>query len=579
MLTRDNVTVEGSEETRALGAPTEQRKRAGQGRLATTSVAVFAVVMAILVAFPIGRLVVLSLQGGGENITAALQTPGIAGTLRNTLVLALLSLVIAIALGTLLAWLASRLPAKRQWASTLPILPIVLPPIAGISAWAFLLAPRAGLINQWIRELPMFAETDLRAGGPINVYSFGWVVVLTGLYLTSFMYVFLRAGLARIGNDVFEAARSNGASPAKAFFTIVLPMLRPSLVFGSATCLLLGLSQFTAPLLLGSKEDIRVLTTDVYFNMTVQRYGTAAALSMPLLALGIVLVLAQRGLLGNGKRFATDVGKGVQGNARPSRWAAPALMVYGGVVVVVPIIALVVVALSPVWTGEVNPGDFTLRNFELTLGSANAQRAIQTSLVSSLVGVLVAVPIGYLAAEVVYRRRGGRLLAGVVDFLVGLPIGVPAVVFGLGFLYVYSQPGIQLYGTFWILILLYLTLMLPYSVRLQLAARISMGDSYEAAARTCGAGRLRTHVLVLIPMMRGSIAGAAALMFVLLSHEFSASIFVRSVRRQVMGTQLYDYWSTGSATQVAVMGLTMCLITAIGVGLTARAGSGSLDKL
>src|SRR5690606_37532627 len=105
-----------------------------------------------------------------------------------------------------------------------------------------------------------------------------------------------------------------------------------------------------------------------------------------------------------------------------------------------------------------------------------------------------------------------------VDLIVSLPLGVPAVVFGAGFLFTYTKPPLVLYGTDWVLIVVYVTLMLPYTVRLQLAARMSLGDSYEAAARVSGAGVIRTHTSILLPMLRVPIAGAAALMFVLLTH-------------------------------------------------------------
>ena len=541
--------------------------------------AVLAAVLVSLVLLPIVRLVLLALQDGGENLVRAVGTPALARTLLTTLLLAVVSVAMAAVLGTALAWLAMRLPVRHRWAAVLPLLPIVLPPIASISAFGFLLAPRSGLVNDLLRSLPMFSGYTAATGGPINVYSFGWIVAITGLYLTSFMFVFIRAGLARVGPQVVEAARSSGATPRRAFLTVVLPLLRPSLTYGGAICLLLGLSQFTAPLILGGNNNVRVLTTEVYYFVNLNEYGLASALSMPLLVLGTALVLGQRGLLANSKRFASDAGKGVQGGGRASGWALPGLTVYGLLTVVVPILTLLVVSLSPFWTGHVDVSTFTLRNFTETLGMPAARTAVQTSLLASVAGVLLALPIGYLAAEVIYRRRGGRALSAVVDFVVGLPLGIPAVVFGLGFLYFYSQPGFQLYGTPWIIVLLYVTLMLPYSVRLQLTARLSLGDSFEAAARSSGAGVVRTHLRIVLPMMRSSVAGAAALMFVLLSHEFTASVFVRSVRTQVMGTQLYDFWSTGTASKVAVMGIVMCVITAVGVALAARAGSGTLEKL
>ena len=82
---------------------------------------------------------------------------------------------------------------------------------------------------------------------------------------------------------------------------MILPLLRPALVYGTGVALLLGLGQFTAPLLLGRTENISVLTTEMYFA-TAQiepPYGVAAALGSPLLVFGIIVLFVNRVLLGD----------------------------------------------------------------------------------------------------------------------------------------------------------------------------------------------------------------------------------------------------------------------------------------
>jgi iron(III) transport system permease protein len=195
--------------------------------------------------------------------------------------------------------------------------------------------------------------------------------------------------------------------------------------------------------------------------------------------------------------------------------------------------------------------------------------------------VLLCIPVGYLVAEILYRQRGTALIRGLLDIVITLPLGVPAVVFGAGFLFTYTQPPLVLYGTNWVIIVVYVTLMLPFAVRMQLAARLSMGTSYESAARISGAGALRAHVGIILPMMRGAIGGASALIFVMLSHEFAASLLVRSTQTQVMGTAFYDIWVNTSYPLVAAMGLIMCAVTAVGVLLAMRLGgrSNALEAL
>ena len=80
--------------------------------------------------------------------------------------------------------------------------------------------------------------------------------------------------------------------------------------------------------------------------------------------------------------------------------------------------------------------------------------------------------------------------------------------------------------------------------------------------------------------MRPTIGGAGALMFVLLTHEFAASLLVRSPTTQVMGTVLFDYYTNGSYPTVAAIALVMTVVTAVGVVVAiVLGGSDVFDKL
>jgi len=95
-----------------------------------------------------------------------------------------------------------------------------------------------------------------------------------------------------------------------------------------------------------------------------------------------------------------------------------------------------------------------------------------------------------------------------------------------------------------------------------------------------GSGTVETNVREILPLMRSTLGGAAALMFVLLTHEFAASLLVRAPTMQVMGTALFDYWTNGSYPLVAAIALVMTVVTAIGVTLAvAIAGSDVFNKL
>ena len=445
-----------------------------------------------------------------------------------------------------------------------PVLPIVVPAIASVVGWAFLLSPRPGYLNAALRNLPWWSHLE---EGPIDIYTVPWIVIITGIGLTAFVYLFVSAGFENISAEQLEAAQIAGSSPWGVFFRVTLPLLRPTLIYGGGIALLLGLGQFTAPLLLGTTAGINVITTDIYRDMTQTpvQYASAAALGSTLLVFGVIVVLLQKTLLGNQRRFVTHGGKAFRAPGRPSRLAAVALIAYTFVATVLPVGALIVVSLTRFWSAKIDVGSFTLDNYRQIFKESNITSAIYNSVTCSLLAVLICLPIGFIAASIILRGTRHRVLRIAADFLVSIPLGVPAVLFGAGFLLTYTEGPFVLYGTRWVIVLVYVTLMLPFAARMQLAALVSLGDNYVEAARVSGSGVVQANLKVVVPLLRSALGGAAALMFVLLTHEFAASVLVRSSTTQVMGTVLFDYWTNGSYPLVAAIALIMSVVTGIGV--------------
>ena len=528
---------------------------------------------------PLYRLQQLAFENDAAGYRSAFNKPGIGDTIKATVGLALGSLAIAMVLGTLLAWAATRLPAHMKVLRVLPILPIVVPAVASVIGWAFLLSPRPGYLNALLRNLPWWDHLE---EGPVDIYTMPWIVIITGFGLTAFVYLFVSSGFANISSEMLEAAQVSGSRGLGVFFRITLPLLRPVLVYGGGVALLLGLGQFTGPLLLGRNAGITVLTTQMYFSVSQSPidFGAAAAVGTPLLLFGVLVVIAQKVILGDQTRFVTHGGKSFRADTRPSRFAVGAIVGYSFLATILPVTALVIVALSNFWSADIDVSGFTLDNFRQIRDGSNITGAISTSVVASLAAVAIALPLGFFAATLLLKGRKYKVMRPAVDFLVTMPLGIPAVVFGVGFLLTYTQEPFFLYGTRWVIILVYVTLMLPFTTRMQLAGMVALGNTYLEAARSSGASALRTNVNIVLPLLRSTIGGAGALMFVLLTHEFAASLLVRSPSTQVMGTVLFDYYTNGSYPLVAAIALIMTVVTAVGVVFAILlGGSDALDRL
>jgi iron(III) transport system permease protein len=561
--------------TTAVGRLAAPRALRIERVLPKLGIAAFIVALAYLTLLPLIRLQYLALKDGAQAYSDAYTRPGWWTTVKWTIELGLGSLAVALVVGTALAWAANSLPPRLGFLKVIPILPIVVPAVASVLGWAFLLSPHPGYLNQLLRLLPWWSG-DFE--GPGDIYTLPWIIIITGLALASFIYLFVSSGFENINGELVEAAQVSGSSRTGVFFRVILPLLRPSLVYGAGVALLLGLGQFTAPLLLGRSQQISVLTTDMYFatQQIPPQYGTAAAIGSPLLVFGIFVLFMNRVLLGDHTRFVTHGGKGGFKTIAPgSKLAAFWIVLYGALSTFLPMLALVFVSLSRFWTGDVHPSKMTLATWRTVTTASGVMPAVWNSIYLSLAAVAIALPVGFVAASLLRRRRDHRIAGPILDFIVAMPLSIPAVIFGVGFLMVYTNEPLVLYGTRWVLILVYVTLMIPFSTRMQLGAMAALGDAYTEASRASGAGPLRTNLQIVVPLLRPAFGGAAALMFVLLTHEFAASLLVRAPTINVMGTILYDYYENGGYPLVACISLIMVGVTTAGVLVAIVLGGGS----
>lgn len=526
--------------------------------------ALFVAALAWLVLLPLVRLQSLAFENDLAGFRSAYGSPTFLQTLWNTVWLALGSLAIAMFFGTLLAWWATQLSPRLRWLRALPVLPIVIPAVANVSGWAFLLSPRPGYLNSLMRMLPWWSNLDQ---GPVEVYSLLWIVLITGFALSAFIYLFVSSGLQNINSEIIEASRVAGASALGTFFRVTLPLLRPVMLYGGGVALLLGLGQFTAPLLLGTNKGVKVLTTDMYTFVaaTPTDFASAAAVGTPLLVFGIAVVLIQKLLLGNQARFVTHGGKAFRMAGKPSKIAAAGILVYAFITTGLPLVSLTILSMSNYWSPRIRISQWTLDNFRQVFKESGIVSAITNSVTISFIAVCISLVIGFIVACVLVRGRRVPVLRTLLDIVVAMPLGVPAVIFGAGFLFAYSQPPIILYGSWWVILVVYVTLMLPFTTRMQLSGMLALGASYIEASRVSGASLVVTDMRITLPLMRSTLGGASALMFVLLTHEFTASMLVRSPHNQVMGTILFDYWGNGSYPLVAAIAITMTAVTAAGV--------------
>jgi len=526
------------------------------------AVVVFVVLLTGMVLYPMLTLVARASTDFQKTLTHVIESPMLPAVMFNTFALGMASLVIALILGITLALCTARLHAKLQnFAILACVTPIILPPVAAVTGWTFIFAPTVGFGNVFLRAITGSSERS----GPVDIYSIEWIIWITSLYLVGYVFMFVNAALRNINPAIEDAARLAGAGWWRAQITVILPAIRPAIFYSAVIAFLLGLGQFTAPILLGRARGIDVITTMMFREVASfpPAYEAASLLAMPLAALAIAVAFLQRRLIGPLARYSETGSKGATAWRPGNQFAALGPLAYGLVAVVPPLLALGVVSLMPFWTASVDPLKFTLRHFVTVLTADRFLGAIVDTVVLAAIGTLVGTILA-IAAALVLVRKPSRLTP-ILDTVVNLPVAIPGIVLGLGMLLSFGLGPLNLYGNKILFIVAWNILYLPFGLRMAVSGLIQISPQLENAARLSGAGKLRAFAKITLPLWRNSLVTGAILLFILMSHEFSAAAMLRTSETQVMATRLYDVWETGTYPQVAALALVMVITSVLSV--------------
>jgi iron(III) transport system permease protein len=163
-----------------------------------------------------------------------------------------------------------------------------------------------------------------------------------------------------------------------------------------------------------------------------------------------------------------------------------------------------------------------------------AKRGLVNSLVISTIGATIAVIICMLLALFVQRTKlPGR--QGVV-WLSMLPVTVPGIVLGLGFLIAFVTT--PLYGTIWVIMLAYIVHYLPTGLRNMEALVQSVSPELDDSARVLGASWLEAMWRIMVPLLTPGMISLWLLLFVTFIREVSASMMLFTYGTETMSIAL-----------------------------------------
>ena len=535
-----------------------------------------AAVTAVLVLYPVFYLVQASLDVGDPEV----RPPTAYGLgnyvllanywqiIANTLVVSLIAAAIALVFGFSMAWILTRtnVPFRRTLTQLMTV-PYYVTPLLGALAWSMLGAPESGFVNQVWRAIGgSGALFDIT--GPVGI---AWVMAL---FEGSVAYVMIAAVMESMDPSLEEASQVMGGGRLRTMLRVTLPLVSPGLLGAAVFVFAEMLGSFSAALLLGTPNRFYVLTTAIYqfVSQFPPRLPLAAAMGVSLFVVMFVMLRIYHGVL-VGRSFVTVTGKAFR--PRPMdvgrlRYVLLGVcLFYVFVSAVLPIATLIFASVQRLSTAFPKRSNFTLEHYRTALSLNAVRSAMWNSLLLGVLTATIGIVITALLAWMITRSRmPGR---GVLEYIVMFPQSVPRLVFAFGMMWAWLVFPLPIYGTFWLLLIAYLTVFLPLGVRTISGVLVQLDKSLEECGEVCGAPwgyRMRS---ITMPLIKPGLVAAWLLIFVASVRELGASILLMGPQSKVMTPAIVEaFFSTSSELtaamaiiQTVVVGIAMLLVLTV----------------
>jgi iron(III) transport system permease protein len=414
-------------------------------------------------------------------------------------------------------------------------------------------------------------------GVPWNLYSIPGMALTEAVALAPIAYLFCANALRQADASLESAAQTCGAGPWRILRTIVIPMLRPPILYSSVLIISISLETLSVPLLYGRPVGIEIFSSFLYTNGLKSinpDYGVLGAASVVILVTTLLIVYVQARLLKNAQRFVSVRGKATRPRTFDLGWlrwvSFVFVVVYILVGAVIPVGGLILRSFTRLFTPLRNPfNSLTTANYERVFQYQAYVQSIYNSVIVAFVGAILVSALAILAV-VVARRSTFRFGRG-VEYLALLPQAMPGIIVGIGYFFAlaYAPLGIGglIQGTLWAIIIGFGIRALPSGFGSIAPSVMQLGAELDNAARVAGADWFTTFTRVLGRLLVPAFAGAFILSFVTLMKEYTPAVFLSTSDTNVIGTTMLELWVQGNTGSVAALAAVQIAITAAFVGV------------
>ncbi|WP_142306064.1 putative 2-aminoethylphosphonate ABC transporter permease subunit [Bacillus cereus] len=513
---------------------------------------------------------------GVANFSKYFTTPTLVQSLQNTIWISGATTIISVTLAFAYAYAIARTNVfgKRVF-QYVALLPLFAPTMMHGIALTYLFGNQ-GLITKGMFGL--FEGIQIPLYGPV------------GIVMAEVMYTFPQAFLILLiafqGSDyrLYEASNMLGASKAKQFLTVTLPSVKYGLISAMFVVFTLSFTDFGAPKIVGGQYN--VLATDVYKQVIGQQnMSMGATVGMILLIPAIFAFAVDR--ITQRKQANLLSSKAVPYRIINNKKRDVISFVYCSIVTLMIMLLFVAVGIAAsvkVWPYNMS---FTFEHFNFSSLTGDGLEAFKNSVIVSAVTAVIGAILTFVFAYAIEKIEQLQFLRKVGYFFSIVPLAIPGLVLGLGYVFFFSQPTIQilglsitnpfhsLYGTIAVLVLV--NIIHFYSVTFVTAttALKKLDREFELVSQSMSIPFYKTFFRVTVPMCLPAILEMVMYYFVNSMVTVSAVVFLYAADFKLAAVSIVNMDDAGNVAPAAAMSV-LIVVTNIVVRVVYEWGTKAL---
>jgi iron(III) transport system permease protein len=407
------------------------------------------------------------------------------------------------------------------------VVSMMSPPFIGAYSWVLLLG-RSGAITAFMEKY-----FHLRLG---SIYGFHGILLVFVLKLYPYIYMYVSGALGKLDVSLTEAAENLGCPPFKKVFSIVVPLIMPTVAAAALMVFTNAFSDFGTPMMIG--EGYRVMPVLVYSEFVSEIGGSAnfaASLSMLMVLLTIGIFILQRSIINRGSYEMTALRVMVPAKMKPLKSLLVHFFIYTVVIVsILPQINIIVSSFRNT-SGPVFTSGWSLDSYRSAF--SRSMFTILNTYKFALIAILVILVLGMAIAYVSVRQK--NWLSNILDVVTMFPMIISGTIMGIMLLLAFNSRPLALSGTVGIMVIAFVIRRMPYTIRSSSAILRQLSPSVEEASISLGRTPLETFWFITAPMMMSGVVSGLILSWITIINELSSSVILYTGHSATMSVAIY----------------------------------------